>query len=97
MRVQEKCKSFTRKYIVDRQNPFINTGILFFGNFGKKKQGNIRKNFKHTLEEVSTMMSKVTYNGDLRTEAYHIQSGISIVTDAPIDNQGKERHFLLQI
>ena len=36
------------------------------------------------------MMSKVTYNGDLRTEACHIQSGISIVTDAPVDNQGKE-------
>ena len=39
------------------------------------------------------MMSKVTYNGDLRTEAYHIQSGISIVTDAPIDNQGKGEAF----
>ena len=39
------------------------------------------------------MMSKVTYNGDLRTEAYHIQSGISIVTDAPIDNQGRGEAF----
>ena len=29
-------------------------------------------------------MSKVTYIGDLRTEACHIQSGISIVTDAPV-------------
>ena len=39
------------------------------------------------------MMSKVTYNGDLRTQACHIQSGSSIVTDAPIDNQGKGEAF----
>ena len=39
------------------------------------------------------MMSKVTYSGDLRTEACHIQSGISIVTDAPLDNQGKGEAF----
>ena len=38
-------------------------------------------------------MSKVTYSGDLRTEAFHIQSGISIVTDAPVDNQGKGEAF----
>ena len=38
-------------------------------------------------------MSKVTYSGDLRTEACHIQSGTSIVTDAPIDNQGKGEAF----
>ena len=38
-------------------------------------------------------MSKVTYSGDLRTEALHIQSGISIVTDAPVDNQGKGEAF----
>ena len=39
------------------------------------------------------MTSKVTYKGDLRTEAYHIQSGNSIVTDAPLDNQGKGEAF----
>ena len=39
------------------------------------------------------MMSKVTYSGDLRTEACHIQSGISILTDAPVDNQGKGEAF----
>ena len=38
-------------------------------------------------------MSKVIYNGGLRTEAYHIQSGISILTDAPVDNQGKGEVF----
>ena len=39
------------------------------------------------------MTSKVTYKGDLRTEAYHIQSGNSIMTDAPVDNQGKGEAF----
>ena len=39
------------------------------------------------------MMSKVTYQGGLRTKALHIQSGNSIVTDAPIDNQGKGEAF----
>ena len=38
-------------------------------------------------------MSKVTYKGGLRTEANHIQSGNSIVTDAPVDNQGKGEAF----
>ena len=38
-------------------------------------------------------MSKVTYQGGLRTEANHIQSGNSIVTDAPVDNQGKGEAF----
>ena len=31
------------------------------------------------------MTSKVTYEGGLRTKARHIQSGNSIVTDAPVD------------
>ena len=39
------------------------------------------------------MTSKVTYKGGLRTKALHIQSGNSIVTDAPIDNQGKGEAF----
>ena len=39
------------------------------------------------------MTSKVTYEGGLRTKALHIQSGNSIVTDAPIDNQGKGEAF----
>ena len=29
------------------------------------------------------------YLGDLRTEATHVQSGTKIITDAPVDNQGK--------
>ena len=39
------------------------------------------------------MTSKVTYEGGLRTKARHIQSGDSIVTDAPVDNQGKGEAF----
>ena len=39
------------------------------------------------------MTSKVTYEGSLRTKACHIQSGNSIVTDAPVDNEGKGEAF----
>jgi uncharacterized OsmC-like protein len=37
--------------------------------------------------------SEIQYLGDLRTEATHIQSGITIITDAPVDNQGKGEAF----
>ena len=37
--------------------------------------------------------SKVTYLGDLRTEAVHLASGNNIITDAPVDNQGKGEYF----
>lgn len=39
------------------------------------------------------MTSKVTYQGNLRTEATHIQSGSQIITDAPVDNHGKGERF----
>ena len=39
------------------------------------------------------MISKVVYLGNLRTEATHLQSGNVIVTDAPVDNQGKGEAF----
>ncbi|NBW59325.1 MAG: OsmC family peroxiredoxin [Crocinitomicaceae bacterium] len=39
------------------------------------------------------MTSKVVYLGDLRTECTHIQSGTKIITDAPLDNQGKGESF----
>ncbi len=39
------------------------------------------------------MTSKVTYNGDLRTECVHLKSGNSFVTDAPIDNNGLGQAF----
>lgn len=35
----------------------------------------------------------VRYQGDLRTEATHLQSGTSFLTDAPTDNQGKGESF----
>ena len=37
--------------------------------------------------------SKITYQGNLRTEAIHIKSGAKIITDAPTDNQGKGEAF----
>jgi len=37
--------------------------------------------------------SKVTYLGELRTEAAHIQSNTTIYTDAPKDNHGKGEMF----
>jgi putative redox protein len=39
------------------------------------------------------MTSRVTYMGDLRTEAIHLQSGTTILTDAPTDNQGRGEAF----
>lgn len=39
------------------------------------------------------MTSKVIYKGDLRNEAIHLQSGTTIITDAPIDNKGKGEAF----
>ena len=37
--------------------------------------------------------SKITYLGELRTEAIHLQSGGKIITDAPVDNHGKGEAF----
>lgn len=37
--------------------------------------------------------SKVTYLGDLRTSSIHIQSGSEIISDAPVDNNGKGEAF----
>jgi uncharacterized OsmC-like protein len=39
------------------------------------------------------MTSKVIYEGNLRTKATHIQSGNSILTDAPKDNKGNGEAF----
>ena len=36
---------------------------------------------------------KANYIGNLRTEATHLQSGTKLVTDAPVDNQGKGEFF----
>ena len=39
------------------------------------------------------MTSKVTYNGELRTECIHLKSNDSFVTDAPVDNNGLGQAF----
>lgn len=39
------------------------------------------------------MTSKVTYNGELRTECLHLKSNDSFVTDAPTDNNGLGQAF----
>lgn len=39
------------------------------------------------------MTSKVTYQGNLRTEAEHLKSGTVMITDAPVDNHGKGEAF----
>ncbi|MCC6723490.1 MAG: OsmC family protein [Saprospiraceae bacterium] len=39
------------------------------------------------------MTSNIVYNGDLRTTCTHLASGTQIVTDAPVDNQGRGEAF----
>ena len=39
------------------------------------------------------MTSIVTYLGDLRTSSIHLQSGTEILSDAPLDNNGKGEAF----
>ena len=39
------------------------------------------------------MTSKITYLGDLRTTSTHLQSGTTILSDAPLDNNGKGEAF----
>jgi len=39
------------------------------------------------------MTSKVEYSGQLRTISTHIKSGEQIITDAPVDNNGKGEAF----
>lgn len=39
------------------------------------------------------MTSTVTYLGDLRTECTHLSSQTTILSDAPVDNQGKGAAF----
>ncbi|MCT4665189.1 MAG: OsmC family protein [Flavobacteriales bacterium] len=39
------------------------------------------------------MTSKILYKSNLRTEAKHLKSGNTIITDAPIDNHGKGEAF----
>ncbi len=38
-------------------------------------------------------MAEVEYQGNLRTQAQHLKSGNVVVTDAPVDNNGKGEAF----
>jgi len=38
-------------------------------------------------------LMKIKYLGDLRTEAEHVQSKSKLITDAPVDNNGKGEAF----
>lgn len=40
-----------------------------------------------------TKISEITYKGNLRTVSKHLQSGKEVITDAPLDNQGKGEAF----
>ena len=39
------------------------------------------------------MTSKITYLGELRTSSIHLHSGAELISDAPIDNNGKGAAF----
>lgn len=41
----------------------------------------------------TTETIRTTYTGQLRTEAIHVRSGNTLITDAPVDNQGKGETF----
>jgi putative redox protein len=45
-------------------------------------------NYYNAMETIRTI-----YLGDLRTKAIHVQSGEELLTDAPVDNQGKGEYF----
>ena len=46
-----------------------------------------------TAKEERMATVTVRYLGDLRTECVHVASGTTLVTDAPVDNQGKGESF----
>lgn len=48
---------------------------------------------KCTENELNMATSKVEYLGGLRTKCTHLKSGVEIITDAPVDNNGKGASF----
>ncbi len=50
----------------------------------------IRKEYK---KKVVMAQMEVTYVGTLRTEGVHLQSGTTLITDAPVDNNGKGEKY----
>lgn len=61
--------------------------LLLVGRFQIRKQSNLM------LYPPFVMTSSIVYQGELRTEALHLQSGTRLLTDAPTDNQGKGAAF----
>lgn len=57
----------------------VNTQWFFFRIF---------VNYLIAMETIRT-----TYLGELRTRATHVKSGEELMTDAPVDNQGKGENF----
>jgi uncharacterized OsmC-like protein len=55
------------------------------------KVSNFTLNSKTEFIPMTTIKS--TYNGGLRTSAQHLASGNTIITDAPVDNNGKGEAF----
>ena len=52
-------------------------------------------NFTRYLKVSSFSMSTITsiYSGQLRTQATHLASGNNLLTDAPLDNNGRGEAF----
>lgn len=51
----------------------------------------LKKTNKH--KKIKMKIAEITYTGDLRNSATHLHSGATIITDAPIDNNGKGEAF----
>ncbi len=50
------------------------------------------KNFSTEIQQMSKI-SEISYQGNLRSVSKHLLSGKEIITDAPLDNQGKGEAF----
>lgn len=53
------------------------------------------QNYRYKCTQKPTIMAtaKIVYTGGLRTSATHLKSGTEIITDAPVDNNGKGEAF----
>ncbi len=67
--------------------------LLNYCCFPKKSPPTLRLRRAKIYHSTAPMTSTVTYLGELRTEATHLFSGTKIITDAPLDNQGKAEAF----
>jgi len=63
------------------------------GDFAEKAVGLAILSPKYRKNPRKMPTARIVYTGDLRTEATHLQSGTTILTDAPTDNHGKGEKF----